>query len=207
MGPSSSWQLLPRSSSATSNRTCSTSTRSTTRTTASPVELLGWLILVRECARRILDLSKEKEKLKLERREAKKLRNKIVGAGNTMDSYGDKFVSMRGSIGVNNKIRTNYSNSVETAREVIPEFESFSAKTFKHKSRLQSERKRKGQLRPVPEEKKLFGENLRGHGKQTREELGPVGQKQLRAKVQAKAEGTRAAGRRRLFKLKARGHS
>ena len=53
---------------------------------------------VRECARRILDLSKEKEKLKLERREAKKLRNKIVGAGNTMDSYGDKFMSMKGSL-------------------------------------------------------------------------------------------------------------
>ena len=51
-------------------------------------------IIVRECARRIMDMSKEKEKLKIDRREAKKLRNKIVGAGNTMDSYGNKFNSM-----------------------------------------------------------------------------------------------------------------
>ena len=57
-------------------------------------------------------MSKEKEKLKLERREAKKLRNKIVGAGNTMDSYGDKFVSMRGSIGNKNNMKTNYAQSV-----------------------------------------------------------------------------------------------
>lgn len=48
---------------------------------------------VRESARRILELCKDKEKLKKERADAKKLRTKIVGAGNTMDSYGDKFLS------------------------------------------------------------------------------------------------------------------
>ena len=69
-------------------------------------------MLVRECARRILDLSKEKEKLKLERREAKKLRNKIVGAGNTMDSYGDKFISMTGGYRNKNSNKPNYSGSV-----------------------------------------------------------------------------------------------
>lgn len=73
---------------------------------------------VRECARRILDLSKEKEKLKLERREAKKLRNKIVGAGNTMDSYGDKFVSMRGSVGSRHS-RPNYPSSVGFGRKAV----------------------------------------------------------------------------------------
>jgi len=38
-------------------------------------------------------LCKDKEKLKKERADAKKLRTKIVGVGNTMDSYGDKFLS------------------------------------------------------------------------------------------------------------------
>jgi protein subunit release factor B len=38
-----------------------------------------------------LDLCKDKDKIKKERQEAKKLRTKIVGVGNTMDSYGDKF--------------------------------------------------------------------------------------------------------------------
>ncbi len=38
-------------------------------------------------------MCKDKEKLKKERAEAKKLRTKIVGVGNTMDSYGDKFLS------------------------------------------------------------------------------------------------------------------
>jgi hypothetical protein len=44
-----------------------------------------------------LDCSKDKEKLKLDRREAKKLRNKIVGTGNTADSHGSKFGLMGGS--------------------------------------------------------------------------------------------------------------
>lgn len=51
-------------------------------------------LLVRESARRTIELCKDKEKLKKERADAKKLRTKIVGVGNTMDSYGDKFVSM-----------------------------------------------------------------------------------------------------------------
>ena len=38
-------------------------------------------------------MCKDKEKIKKERQEAKKLRTKIVGVGNTMDSYGDKFQS------------------------------------------------------------------------------------------------------------------
>ena len=38
-----------------------------------------------------MDLCKEKDKIKKERQEAKKLRTKIVGVGNTMDSYGEKF--------------------------------------------------------------------------------------------------------------------
>lgn len=42
-------------------------------------------------------MSKDKNKLKQDRKEAKNLRNKIVGAGNTMDSYGDKFNSMKDS--------------------------------------------------------------------------------------------------------------
>ena len=50
-------------------------------------------LLVRESARRTIELCKDKEKLKKERADAKKLRTKIVGVGNTMDSYGDKFVS------------------------------------------------------------------------------------------------------------------
>lgn len=50
---------------------------------------------VRECARRILELSREKEQLKIKRREAKDLRKKIVGVGNTEDSYGDKFLTIR----------------------------------------------------------------------------------------------------------------
>ena len=40
-----------------------------------------------------MELCKDKEKIKKERQEAKKLRTKIVGVGNTMDSYGDKFQS------------------------------------------------------------------------------------------------------------------
>lgn len=58
------------------------------RTVATQVSLS-----VRESARRILELCKDKEKIKKERQEAKKLRTKIVGVGNTMDSYGDKFQS------------------------------------------------------------------------------------------------------------------
>lgn len=50
---------------------------------------------VRECARRILELSREKDQLKIKRREAKDLRKKIVGVGNTVDSYGDKFLTIR----------------------------------------------------------------------------------------------------------------
>lgn len=46
---------------------------------------------VRESAKRVLELCKDKEKIKKERQEAKKLRTKIVGVGNTMDSYGDQF--------------------------------------------------------------------------------------------------------------------
>jgi hypothetical protein len=48
----------------------------------------------------------------MERREAKKLRNKIVGAGNTMDSYGDKFISMTGSYRNKGNSKQNYSGSV-----------------------------------------------------------------------------------------------
>ena len=47
---------------------------------------------VRENAKRILEMSKNKELLKKERSKAKKLRGKIVGCGNTMDSYGDKYL-------------------------------------------------------------------------------------------------------------------
>ena len=36
-------------------------------------------------------MCKDKDRIKKERQEAKKLRTKIVGVGNTMDSYGDKF--------------------------------------------------------------------------------------------------------------------
>lgn len=54
---------------------------------------------VRECSRRILELCKDKEKLKKERADAKKLRTKIVGVGNTMDSYGDKFLSAPSDLG------------------------------------------------------------------------------------------------------------
>lgn len=38
-----------------------------------------------------MELMKDKEKLKKERREQKKLREKIVCGGNTMDSYGENF--------------------------------------------------------------------------------------------------------------------
>jgi hypothetical protein len=47
---------------------------------------------IRETAKRILDLCKNKELLKKERKKAKILKTKIVGVGNTMDSYGDKFM-------------------------------------------------------------------------------------------------------------------
>lgn len=40
-----------------------------------------------------MELSKDKDKLKKERAESKALRSKIVGVGNTIDSYGDKFLS------------------------------------------------------------------------------------------------------------------
>jgi len=50
--------------------------------------------------------------LKQERREAKKLRNKIVGAGNTMDSYGDKFMSMKGTLRNRNTTSHTSANSV-----------------------------------------------------------------------------------------------
>lgn len=45
-----------------------------------------------EIAKRILELCKNKEKLKNERKKAKELRTKIVGVGNTMDSYGDQYL-------------------------------------------------------------------------------------------------------------------
>lgn len=44
---------------------------------------------IREITKRILELCKNKELLKLERKKAKELRTKIVGVGNTMDSYGE----------------------------------------------------------------------------------------------------------------------
>lgn len=47
---------------------------------------------IREIAKRILELCKNKEKLKSERKKAKELRTKIVGVGNTMDSYGDQYL-------------------------------------------------------------------------------------------------------------------
>lgn len=62
------------------------STRKTSKTVAFQV-----CSKVRESARRILELCKDKDRIKKERQEAKKLRTKIVGVGNTMDSYGDKF--------------------------------------------------------------------------------------------------------------------
>ena len=40
-----------------------------------------------------MELCNNKEKLSAERKKSKKLRGKIVGVGNTMDSYGDKFLS------------------------------------------------------------------------------------------------------------------
>lgn len=40
-----------------------------------------------------MELCKDKDKLKKERADAKALRGKIVGVGNTIDSYGDKFLS------------------------------------------------------------------------------------------------------------------
>ena len=49
---------------------------------------------VRECARRVLDLCKNKDKIKKERQEAKKLRTKIVGVGLPEDNYGEKFQAM-----------------------------------------------------------------------------------------------------------------
>lgn len=49
-------------------------------------EDLGYSI--REISKRILELCKDKKKLKIERKKAKELRSKIVGVGNTMDSYG-----------------------------------------------------------------------------------------------------------------------
>ncbi len=47
---------------------------------------------VRETSKRILSLCNNKDKLKKERKKAKSLRGKIVGVGNTMDSYGEKFM-------------------------------------------------------------------------------------------------------------------
>lgn len=40
-----------------------------------------------------MNLCDNKKFLKEERIKAKSMRKKIVGAGNTMDSYGDKFLS------------------------------------------------------------------------------------------------------------------
>lgn len=48
---------------------------------------------IREISKRILDLCGDKKKIREERKKAKELRTKIVGVGNTNDSYGDKFVS------------------------------------------------------------------------------------------------------------------
>lgn len=53
-----------------------------------------------------MELSKDKERLKKERTDAKALRTKIVGAGNTMDSYGEQFVSANNDKGS----RTYYDN-------------------------------------------------------------------------------------------------
>lgn len=47
--------------------------------------------LVTESSRRVLAFCNDKELLKKERLAAKKLKRRIVGAGNTIDSYGDKF--------------------------------------------------------------------------------------------------------------------
>ena len=47
---------------------------------------------IRETAKRIIELCQDKELLRQERLKAKKLRGKIVGIGNTMDSYGDKYL-------------------------------------------------------------------------------------------------------------------
>jgi len=46
-------------------------------------------------------LCKDKDKIKKERQEAKKLRTKIVGVGNTMDSYGDKIQTLNSGEGQN----------------------------------------------------------------------------------------------------------
>ena len=48
---------------------------------------------IRESSKRIIELCKDRDRLKKERLEGKKMRSKIVGVGNTMDSYGDKFMS------------------------------------------------------------------------------------------------------------------
>ena len=45
-----------------------------------------------EISKWVLDLCNNKEILKKEWKKAKELRNKIVGVGNTMDSYGEKFL-------------------------------------------------------------------------------------------------------------------
>ena len=46
---------------------------------------------VRECSRRILDLCKDRDLLRKERTEAKSIRGKIVGVGNTMEGFGDRY--------------------------------------------------------------------------------------------------------------------
>lgn len=48
---------------------------------------------IRESSKRIIELCKDRDRLRKERLEGKKMRSKIVGVGNTMDSYGDKFMS------------------------------------------------------------------------------------------------------------------
>lgn len=48
---------------------------------------------IREISKRILDLCKDKKKLKTERQKAKELRDKVIGAGNTMDSYGTQYLN------------------------------------------------------------------------------------------------------------------
>ncbi len=47
---------------------------------------------IREISKRILELCKNKDFLKKERSKARKLRSKIVGVGNTSDSYGNKYL-------------------------------------------------------------------------------------------------------------------
>ena len=80
---------------------------------------------VRECSRRILDLCKDRELLKKERADAKGIRNKIVGMGNTVDSFGDKYQSPQnmhrsGHVGSHSNIARRTGESQQTIEPYDP---------------------------------------------------------------------------------------